>query len=48
MVDRDQTASQRSKLKSRTTFICEQQNPWNQLQFQDVMIQHRGAKLFCQ
>ncbi len=43
-VDRDQTVSQRSELRSRTAFIDEQSNPWNRLQLQDAMIQHRGAK----
>jgi hypothetical protein len=43
-VDRDQTVSQRSKLRSCTAFIGEQPNPWNRLQFQDAIIQHRGAK----
>ena len=44
VVDRDQTVSQRSKLRSRTAFLGEQPNPWNQLQLQDAIIQHRGAK----
>ena len=44
-VDRDQTVSRRSKLSSRTAFLSEQLNPWNRLQFQDAMNQHRGAKL---
>ncbi len=43
-VDRDQTVSRRSKLRSCTAFFCEQQNPWNRLQLQDAIIQHRGAK----
>jgi len=43
-VDRDQTVSQRSELRSCTAFIGEQPNPWNHLQFQDAIIQHRGAK----
>ena len=43
-VDRDQTVSQRSELRSCTALICEQQNPWNRFQFQDAIIQHRGAK----
>ena len=42
--DRDQTVSQRSKLRSRTAFLGEQPNPWDHLQPQDAMIQHRGAK----
>jgi len=44
IVDRGQTVSRRSKLISRTTLIGEQPNPWNLLQLQDVMKQHRGAK----
>jgi hypothetical protein len=43
-VDRVQTVSRRSKLNSRTTLIGEQPNPWDLLQPQDVMSQHRGAK----
>jgi len=43
-VDRDQTVSRRSKLRSCTAFLGEQPNPWNHLQFQDAIIQHRGAK----
>ena len=43
-VDRDQTDSHRSKLRSCTAFISEQLNPWNRLQLQDAIIQHRGAK----
>jgi len=43
-VDRDQTVSQRSKLRSCTAFLGEQPNPWNRLQLQDAIIQHRGAK----
>jgi hypothetical protein len=43
-VDRDRTVSRRSKPSSRTTLIGEQPNPWNQLQLQDVMSRHRGAK----
>ena len=42
--DKDRTVSRRSKPSSRTTFIGEQPNPWNQLQLQDVMSRHRGAK----
>jgi len=44
MVDRDQTVSRRSEPNSRTTLFGEQPNPWNQLQLQDVMSRHRGAK----
>ena len=44
MVDRDQTVSRRSELRSCTTLLTEQVNPWNLFQFQDVIIQHRGAK----
>lgn len=36
-VDRNQTVLQRSEPNSRTTLIDEQSNPWNSLQFQDVM-----------
>jgi hypothetical protein len=43
-VDRDQTVLQRSKLRSCTAFLGEQPNPWNRLQLQDAIIQHRGAK----
>ena len=43
-VDRDQTVSRRSELRSCTAFIGEQPNPWNRLQLQDAIIQHRGAK----
>ena len=42
--DRDQTVSQRSEPSARTTLISEQLNPWYQLQHQDVMSRHRGAK----
>ena len=44
MVDRDQTDSHRSKLRSCTAFLNEQLNPWNLFQLQDAIIQHRGAK----
>ena len=43
--DRDRTVSRRSEPSSRTTLIGEQPNPWDQLQPQDVMSRHRGAKL---
>ena len=43
-VDRDQTVSRRFEPNSRTTLIGEQTNPWYQLQHQDVMSRHRGAK----
>ena len=43
-VDRDQTVSRRSKLRSCTALLGEQPNPWNHLQYQDAIIQHRGAK----
>ncbi len=42
--DRDRTVSRRSKPSSRTSLIGEQPNPWDQLQPQDVMSRHRGAK----
>ena len=44
MVDRDQTVSRRSKLKSCSALIDEQSNPWDLVQPQDAKIQHRGAK----
>ena len=43
-MDRDRTVSRRSEPSSRTTLIGEQPNPWDQLQPQDVMSRHRGAK----
>src|SRR3990172_2723391 len=43
-VDRDRPVSRRSEPSSRTTFICEQPNPWELLHPQDVMSRHRGAK----
>ncbi len=42
--DRDRTVSRRSKPSSRTALIGEQPNPWDQLQPQDAMGRHRGAK----
>ncbi len=42
--DRDRTVSRRSKPSSRTALIGEQPNPWDLLQPQDAMSQHRGAK----
>src|SRR3712207_8493630 len=42
--DRDRTVSRRSEPSSRTTLMGEQPNPWDQLQPQDVMSRHRGAK----
>ena len=42
--DRDRTVSRRSKPSSRTTLNGEQPYPWDQLQPQDVMSRHRGAK----
>ncbi len=42
--DRDRTVSRRSEPSSRTTVMGEQPNPWDQLQPQDVMSRHRGAK----
>jgi len=42
--DRDRTVSQRSELSSRTTFNSEQLYPWNHLQLQVVMSQHRSTK----
>ena len=43
-MDRDRTVSRRSEPSSRTTLIGEQPNPWDQIQPQDVMSRHRGAK----
>src|SRR3989338_6634367 len=45
MADRDQTVSRRFKPSSRTTLNIEQPYPYDQLQPQDVMSRHRGAKL---
>lgn len=45
MVDRNRTASRRSKPNSRTALIGEQPNPWELLHPQDALIQHRGGKL---
>ena len=42
--DRDRTVSRRSEPSSRATLICEQPNPWDLLQPQDVTSRHRGAK----
>ena len=42
--DRDRTVSRRSKPSSRTALMGEQPNPWDQLQPQDAMSRHRGAK----
>ena len=42
--DRDRTVSRRSEPSSRTALIDEQSNPWDLLQPQDAMSQHRGAK----
>ena len=42
--DRDRTVSRRSEPSSRTTLMGGQPNPWNQIQLQDVMSRHRGAK----
>ena len=42
--DRDQTVSRRFEPSSRTALIGEQPNPWDQLQPQDAMSRHRGAK----
>ena len=44
-VDRDQTDSHRSKLRSCTAFISEQLNPWNRLQLQDA-IMLRSSKCY--
>src|SRR5215470_5111649 len=42
--DKDRTVSRRSKPSSRTALMGEQPNPWDQLQPQDAMSRHRGAK----
>ena len=42
--DRDRTVSRRSKPSSRAALMGEQPYPWDQLQPQDVMSRHRGAK----
>ena len=42
--DRDRPVSRRSEPSSRTALIGEQPNPWDQLQPQDAMSRHRGAK----
>ena len=42
--DRNRTVLQRSELRSRTALMGEQPNPWNLVQLQDAMIQHRGAE----
>ena len=44
MVDRDRPVSRRSEPSSRTALIGGQPNPWDQLQPQDAMSRHRGAK----
>ena len=43
---RIQTVSRRSKLNSGTMLLGEQPNPWDLLQPQDMISQHRGAKQF--
>src|SRR5438552_10044870 len=42
--DRDRTVSRRSEPNSRTALTGEQPDPWDQLQPQDAMSRHRGAK----
>ena len=42
--DRDRTVSRRSEPSSRTSLNGEQPYPWDQLQPQDEMSRHRGAK----
>ena len=42
--DRDRTVSRRSEPSSRTALNGEQPYPWDQLQPQDAMSRHRGAK----
>ena len=41
--DRNQTVLRRFELRSRTALLDEQSNPYNHLQLQEAMIQHRGA-----
>ena len=43
-MDMDRTVSRRSEPSSRTALNGEQPYPWDQLQPQDVMSRHRGAK----
>ncbi len=42
--DRDRPVSRRTEPSSRTVLMGEQPNPWDQLQPQDTMSRHRGAK----
>lgn len=42
--DMDRTVSRRSEPSSRTAFMAEQSNPWNELPLQDAASRHRGAK----
>ena len=46
MKDRDQTVSQRSELRSCNILFDEQSNPWYLMQYQDMLIQHRGVNPF--
>ena len=43
-VDRDRTVSRRTEPSSRTALMGEQPNPSHQLQREDAMSRHRGAK----
>ena len=47
-IDRDQTVSRRSKLRSCTTLFGEQPNPWNRLQLQDVIMLRSNCILLSQ
>jgi len=44
VVDINRTVLRRSELKSRSSLMDEQSNPWKLLHFQDEKIQHRGSK----
>jgi hypothetical protein len=44
VADKDRPVLRRSKPSSRTALMGEQTNPWDQLQPQDAMGRHRGAK----
>jgi len=46
-LDRNQTVLQRFKPSSCTILTDEQSDPWNPLQFQDMISRHRGAKHLC-
>lgn len=48
LVDRIRPISRWSELSSCSLLIDEQSNPWQQLQRQDRLSQHRGPKHYCQ